>query len=169
MAAPRMAPMSIDVEHWYRKYGPMVLRRCRKLLRDEEKSLDAMQEVFVRVLRYEHRLRAQYPSSLLYRMATNVCLNIIRDEKQPQSMESMGILDKIACYDESEDRLIIQNLLEKIFVNEKNSTRGMAVMLFIDGMTLKEVAGEFGMSVSGVRKRIRRLRTRIQNEEVGRG
>ena len=42
--------MKINVEQFYSKYGPMVLRRCRALLRNEEQALDAMQEVFVRVL-----------------------------------------------------------------------------------------------------------------------
>ena len=35
--------MAVDVEALYRKYGPMVLRRCRHLLRDEEMT---MAEVF---------------------------------------------------------------------------------------------------------------------------
>ena len=68
----------VDVEALYRKYGPMVLRRCRHLLGDEDKALDAMQECFVRVLRSKERLNGDAPSSLLYCMATNVCLNILR-------------------------------------------------------------------------------------------
>ncbi len=43
----------------------------------------------------------------------------------------------------------------------------MAVMHWVDGMTHEEVAREFGMSVSGVRKRLRQLQARIrQPEEV---
>jgi len=71
----------MNVETLYRTYGPMVLRRCRRLLRDEDRALDAMQDVFVRVLKNQDRLKATYPSSLLYRIATNVCLNHIRDQR----------------------------------------------------------------------------------------
>src|SRR5512135_3751491 len=78
-------PLSVDVEALYRKYGPMVLRRCRSLLRDEEKAMDAMQNTFVRVLKHSGRLDARAPSSLLYCIATNVCLNMMRsDRRHPQ-------------------------------------------------------------------------------------
>jgi len=65
----------MNVEMLYQKYGAMVLRRCRRLLREEDHALDAMQDVFVRVLQRQDSLKATYPSSLLYRIATNVCLN----------------------------------------------------------------------------------------------
>ncbi|MEO0814068.1 MAG: sigma-70 family RNA polymerase sigma factor, partial [Myxococcota bacterium] len=32
--------MTIDVDDYYRRYGPMVLRRCRTLLRNEEDARD---------------------------------------------------------------------------------------------------------------------------------
>jgi DNA-directed RNA polymerase specialized sigma24 family protein len=37
--------LTVDVEALYRSYGPMVLRRCRQLLSDEENAAEAMQEV----------------------------------------------------------------------------------------------------------------------------
>ena len=46
-----------DFDSLYRTFGPMVLRRCRFLLKDEEKALDAMQDVFVREV-FEHLNRA---------------------------------------------------------------------------------------------------------------
>ena len=39
------------MEALYRRCGPMVLRRCRQLLKNEDLAADAMQETFVRVLR----------------------------------------------------------------------------------------------------------------------
>lgn len=44
----------------------------------------------------------------------------------------------------------------------------MAILHYVDGMTLQEVADEVGMSVSGMRKRLRGLRARLHdlvNEE----
>jgi len=154
--------LGINVEEFYTRYGPMVLRRCRKLLGDEEKARDAMQEVFVKVLLNKKRLKNQYPSSLLFRIATNICLNIIREEQGRLPVDDEDILTNIAFYDETEDRLVVSNLLDHIFKRETKSTREIAVMHFVDGMTLKEVAAEVGLSVSGVRKRIRELRSRVQ-------
>ncbi len=70
----------MDVASLSRQYGPMVLRRCRQLLRDEDEALDATQDVFVRVIERRRALDARYASSLLYRIATNVCLNRMGQE-----------------------------------------------------------------------------------------
>lgn len=155
--------MEIDVEQYYRKYAPMVLRRCRFLLKDEEKALDAMQEVFVKLLQNRGRLKDSYPSSLLYRMATNVCLNVIRSEKRGPETDGSDMLARIAEYDDSAENFMVKDLLDKIFNRELQSTREMAVMYYIDNMTLKEVADATGLSVSGVRKRLKNLQGRANN------
>ena len=149
--------MGINIEDYYRRYGPMVLRRCRHLLRDEERALDAMQEVFVNLIRNSGKLSDAYPSSLLYRMATNVCLNMIREEKRRQVIHDTDALDAIARYDDTEERWALGELLDRIFERDAASSREIAVMHYVDGMTLAEVAREAGLSVSGVRKRLKKL------------
>ena len=93
----------MNVEILYEKYGSMVLRRCRRLLRDEDRAMDAMQDVFVRVLQRRDRLKATYPSSLLYRIATNVCLNRIRDQRL--DLPGDEVLMHIAGMEDPESRL----------------------------------------------------------------
>jgi RNA polymerase sigma-70 factor (ECF subfamily) len=158
---PNTKPTEIDPEQYYRRYGPMVLRRCRRLLGDEQKALDAMQEVFVRVIEQRNRLQHRFPSSLLFRISTNVCLNVLRTQRVQASETDEELLMQIAVYDEAEERLIRRDRLERIFRKEKPSTRTIAVMHFVDGMTLQEVSQEVGLSLSGVRKRLRALRERL--------
>jgi RNA polymerase sigma-70 factor (ECF subfamily) len=155
--------MEINIEEYYTRYGPMVLRRCRQLLRDENKALDAMQEVFTKLMISKKRLKGIYPSSLLFRISTNVCLNMIRDQKNHRSIDSDSedLLIQLASYNREEDRLIFGDLLDRLFRKEKQSTREIATLHFVDGMTLQEVANEVGLSLSGVRKRIRELKARI--------
>jgi RNA polymerase sigma-70 factor (ECF subfamily) len=151
----------VDVEALSRRYGPMVLRRCRRLLGDENDALDACQDVFVRVLERRSRLDDRYPSSLLYRIATNVCLNRLRDCRRNPVTHDEVVLYDIARAEEpgatSEARL----LLTRLFGRHPESSRTIAVLHFVDGLTLEEVAGETGLSVSGVRKRLRALRTSL--------
>lgn len=160
--------MEIDVAQYYKQYGPMVLRRCRWILKNEERASDAMQDTFVKLIKYKDKLKGQYPSSLLYRMATNVCLNIIRSEKRKN--EVIGdddLLMRIAAIDDIEAEVETKDVLDRIFKREKESTRTIATLYLIDKMTLEEVAKEVGLSVSGVRKRLRTLRTNIKElEEV---
>jgi len=150
----------VDVEHLYRTYGPMVLRRCRSMLRDEHLALDAMQEVFVKVLRYRDRLEQTYPSALLYRIATNVCLNLLRGRSH-RAEDGDERLALIAETEDVEGTSMLRCLIEKLFRGEPASTKAMAVMLWLDGMTLEEVAAESGLSVSGVRKRMRTFKEKI--------
>jgi RNA polymerase sigma factor (sigma-70 family) len=153
-------PKSIDVEQLYLRYGPMVLRRCRQLLKNEENAVDAMQEVFVRLLTHQESLHGQYPSSLLYRIATNICLNLIRDRKAQRIEESEDLLGRIAHFDEQETRTLAGVILDRMFHHEPASTREIAVSHYVDGLTYPEVAREFRMSASGVRKRLRDFRAR---------
>ncbi len=161
----------IDVEQLYRRYAPMVLRRCRRLLGDEEQAVDAMQDVFVRLLQHRERLHGRYPSSLLYRIATNVCLNVIRDRraKADRTDAREDVLERIACGAEQETRTLASVILERLFRREPPSTREMAVLHFVDGMTFQEVARETRMSVSGVRKRLREFRARALASAIQEG
>ena len=74
--------MDIDITAYYEKYAPMVIRRCRRILGNEEDALDAAQDVFVALLGAEKELRLPYPSSFLYTAATNTCLNRIRQKRR---------------------------------------------------------------------------------------
>jgi len=152
--------MEINVEAYYQKYGPMVLRRCRNLLKNENNALDAMQEVFVQLTLKKVKIRDEYPSSLLYTMATNTSLNMIRSQKHFSQSEEL--LDQIAQFDENIDRFEIGYLLDKMFRRQKKSTRVIATLHYVDGMTLEEVSKEVKMSVSGIRKRLRSLKTQMK-------
>ncbi len=150
----------LDVESLYRSYGPMVLRRCRRLLRNEEQALDAMQETFVRLVRNRDKLKADAPSSLLYCIATNVCLNALRSERGRPVAGGDELLEAIAGADDPEAAVDARHLLERVFAREEPSTRTMAVLHYVDGLTLEETAARVGLSVSGLRKRLARLRER---------
>jgi RNA polymerase sigma-70 factor (ECF subfamily) len=150
--------LAIDVEALYRKYGPMVLRRCRQMLQNEEKALDAMQDTFERLLRHRDRLTDAGPSSLLYRIATNVCLNVLRGERRrPQSSDEQLLLS-IASLDDHQERSQARAALDRLFGGQRESTRTIAMLHYVDNLTLEETAAQVGLSVSGVRKRLRGLR-----------
>lgn len=158
-------PLSVDVEALYTQYGPMVLRRCRRLLADEEQALEAMQDTFVQVIRYQHRLNNEAPSSLLYRMATNTCLNRLRSQRRRPEDADSELIGRIAAAPDYTARPMARVLLDRIFAREQESTKTMAVMHLLDGMTLQEVSEEVGLSVSGVRKRLRTLKKHVAELE----
>ena len=149
-----MEPNGLDIEALYERYGPMVLRRCRSLLRDEDQALDTTQDVFVQLLRHRERLSGRHPSSLLFTIATNLSLNRLRSRRREVDLPGDEVLHRIALHPDLDTPL----LLDRVLGRHPESTRTMAVLHYVDGMTLEQVARECGMSVSGVRKRLRGLR-----------
>ena len=170
------ANVALDVEGTYLRYGPMVLRRCRALLRNDAKAQDAMQDVFVSLLRHEERLRrrrpcrrcccASRPTSASTGCAPTGAAPRTRDERAAAA-HRRGADDG----DAGSERVAHAwraDLLAKLFRADDPlaaSTRTIAVMHLVDGMTLEEVAREARLSVSGVRKRLRTLRGRLQELE----
>ena len=143
----------------------MVLRRCRKLLGDEQTARDAMHDVFVQILSHADALEHQAPSSLLFRIATNVCLNRIRSRKR-RPEDGPELLSDIAQHTDPAARSAARAALDALFRHEPEDTAVIAVLHLHDKLTLEEVAAEVGMSVSGVRKRLAKLRTKLHALEV---
>jgi RNA polymerase sigma factor (sigma-70 family) len=161
--------LELDLEDFYRRYAPMVLRRCRKLLRDPKEAEDALQDVFVALLRRRDRLDDRAPAALLLRVATNVCLNRLRSGKRRPEDASGDLLERIAATGPSEGRSTAHEMLSRLFAGEgplAASSQTIAVIHLHDGLTLEETAREVGLSVSAVRKRLRKLRGRLVELEA---
>ena len=154
----------VDSETYYATYAPMVLRRCRALLGDDASARDAMHDVFVQILA-RSELDDRAPSSLLFRIATNVCLNRMRSRRRRRE-DCDDVLFDIAEHTDPAARSAARAVLDKLFRHEPDDTAAIAVMHLHDKMTLEEVAAEVGMSVSGVRKRLAKLRTKLHAMEA---
>jgi len=132
------------------------------LLADESAAADIAQEVFIRVWEKRNFLNTEFPSSLLWRIATNMCLNHIRDSKRRGYVVNADeMLTNIACSEDVESCAGNRDLLKRLFKRHPENSRTIAVLHFIDGMTLEDVAKEVNMSVSGVRKRLRSLKNTL--------
>lgn len=145
----------------------MVYRRCLALLRDESEAGGMMQDVFLRIYDAADRLNLENPSSLLWNTATRLCLNRIRDKaRRGLNAKTDDLLLQIATAEDEQDDFEAKSLLARIFAREPESSRTIAVLHFVDGMTLEETAVAVGLSVSGVRKRLRTLQAKVKTLEV---
>jgi RNA polymerase sigma-70 factor (ECF subfamily) len=120
-----------------------------------------MQDVFVNLLKNRDELDEAYPSSLLFRIATNVCLNMIRDKKFEGAIdENTELVAKIADLERSS---FLSRTIEKLFGQFQASTRTIAVMHYIDEMTYEEISLEIGLGVPAIKKRIKNLKISVKN------
>jgi RNA polymerase sigma-70 factor (ECF subfamily) len=163
--------VEIDIKAYYEKYGPMVYRRCKQLLKHEDDAMDAMQDVFIKLINNKHTLKGEYPSSLLYVIATNTCLNKIRWKKrQTEHSDGEFIENMHLSYDKGFDHVEAKMLTSLILETESESTRNICFMYYADDMTLEEIGQAVGMSISGVRKRLlafqKRAKITLEEEKI---
>ncbi len=140
------------IEQIYRKYGGMVRRRCLSILHNEQDADDAMQEVFIRALRSIGQFRGQAsPATWLYRIATNICLNRIRDSRNRDRLDR-----EVLTKPEPEQPVETwsQDLVLRVMSGFDKATRETVMYSVVEEMTHREIASVMGCSVSLVRKRI---------------
>lgn len=148
-----------EFEHLYNKFGPMVLRRCRFLLKDDLKAQDAMQDVFVRILESNYG-KQDLCSSLFFTTATRICLNQIRSDKYRNHLQIENLSDLIEDSFSTKQKEIINVslLLDTIFSQRDSLDKEIATLYYVDDYNLEETAAKVKMSVSGVRKRLAGLK-----------
>ena len=120
-----------------------------------------MHDVFVEILRRSDTLDERAPAALLLTTATNVCLNRLRTQRRHPEDPGDALLLAIAAGDSAEERSLARRVLDRLFARAPESTALIAVLHYVDRLTLEEVAAEVGMSVSGVRKRLRTLKAQL--------
>jgi RNA polymerase sigma-70 factor, ECF subfamily len=153
-----MTAQTLTLEAIYRQYGAMVRRRCLKILKREEDADDAAQEVFIRVLRSMSDFRGQAsPATWLYRIATNTCLNRIRDAKNRERLarEHLEAPEPAASVETWPRDLVVRVLSEF-----DGATRETVLYAEVEEMSHQEIAGVMGCSIALVRKRIAKFKER---------
>ena len=82
----------------YLTHRPAVYRRCRRLLGDAHAAEDAAQETFARSFVHVQTIGGtEHQRRWLLRVATNYCLNQLRDRKRQSDDADRKAAQEIAC------------------------------------------------------------------------
>jgi RNA polymerase sigma-70 factor (ECF subfamily) len=164
-----MAPLDrTTVEDIYRRYGFQVERRCRRILGDTDEAADAAQEVFVKVLTRGAQFRgAAEWMTWLYRVATNVCLNRLRDRRTRAALLSQNADEVAPASAPRPDERAELRFLVELLAEIDETTREIIGYHIIDEMPQGEIAALVGLSRVTVNKRL--MKFRAQCEEWSRG
>jgi RNA polymerase sigma-70 factor (ECF subfamily) len=129
----------------YERYGRAIYSRCNRLLADPSAAEDATQETFLRVYRHLHAVPdADEALRWIYRVATNYCLNELRDQKhrpQPADVTLDEPMD-----DNPEGRLGDRQLAQRLVRAAPERLRSTAWLHYVDGFGQAEVAQILGVS-----------------------
>ncbi len=149
-----------EVEALYRAYGALVRRRARSLLGDDAEAQDALQDVFVRVINAMAEFRRQsQPSTWLYRITTNLCLNRIRDGRRRRERlaeaheEAPSGIATVPTTTTPEARPLVERVLRDVPADLAE----VAVYYYVDEMDQAEIAGLLGVARRTVGYRLERF------------
>ena len=148
-----------ELEALYRSYGALVKRRARGILGDEHEAQDAMQEVFVRVIGAMSEFRRQsQPSTWLYRITTNLCLNRLRDGRRRR--DHLSRLGQEAANSPRGQALSpeLRATLERVLATLPGELSEVAVYYYVDEMDQAEIAKLVGVARRTVGYRLDRFR-----------
>ena len=148
-------------------YGPVIYARCRGLLGDGAAAEDATQETFLRVQRHLARLPPGDQALFwIYRVATNLCLNEIRDRRaRPLVAADLGNEARTAEArnpERMEERMIDGQLCQQIIDGAPAELRAVAWLAHVDGYEQEAIADILGISLRTVAGRLARFRQRAQ-------
>ena len=144
----------------YRELGPLVYRRCLRVLRDRAAAQDATQEVFVKLLGNIEKLQDRATVvPWIYRVATNHCLNLRRDvvrhgeEAATEEDAAFAGTGGVSRPDSNVDRALARSLLARF----DTRTQSIAVAVLVDGMTHEEAAEALEISRRTVSRKLERF------------
>lgn len=157
---------NLEVGELYRRYGHLVLRRCRIVLRDDGLADDALQEVFVKVMRYGVSIRdAESPLRWLYRASDRVCFDALGKRKRRSEVSDGALAEPAGPHPDgrAEARDTVMNFLRQL----NNKHRAVAVLAYVDGLDQGSIATELGTSRQSVNKVIKKIRERAERFSKG--
>jgi RNA polymerase sigma-70 factor (ECF subfamily) len=150
-----------EVAEAYQRYGPLVLRRCNRILRDHAAAQDVLQNVFVRLWKYGRAFELADSKVLwLYRVADRCCFDWLarRGVRRELSLAdpTPEAEDRSTRISSVEDREVVLRFLDRF----DDRVKKIAVLHYLDEMTQDEIAAATGWSRQTVFKKLIFLRQR---------
>lgn len=131
----------MDLAALYRLHGAMVLRRSRRLLRDDAAAQDAVQDVFLKLHECRQEFQESGLVSWLYVVTTNLCLQRLRAMATRERLNG-ALAPETSARARGADLVLARSVLATL--PEELAT--VAVYRFIDEMTHAEIAELLGCS-----------------------
>jgi RNA polymerase sigma-70 factor (ECF subfamily) len=153
----------LDVEALYRRYGDMVLGRCRTLLGNDADAQETAQEIFLKLHRYRNRFRGEAsPTTYLFKVTTTTCLNKLRSRRR-RPEDPVEDFPTIPFNDSALAPYEVRDLVDKVLQIADDTTQRCVLLHYVDGMTYDEVGAILGLSGAAVRKRVSKFKNTLRD------
>ncbi|HLK90554.1 MAG TPA: sigma-70 family RNA polymerase sigma factor [Polyangia bacterium] len=148
-----------ELAELYRRYGFLLRRRGRTLLRDEALAEDALQTAFVKIIESRAALaRAENRLAWMYRVVDRCCFDLLRRRRVRRTEPIDGRADTALAVPgvDVEARDAVLRVLGEL----SDSEYEVAVLAYVDGTPQTEIASTLGLSRPTIWKRLLAIRER---------
>lgn len=149
----------------YTRYQALVYRICFRYTKNRDEAEDLTQEVFIKVQSNYGTFEGNaQPSTWLYRVAVNHCLDHLRWRKRQGELrasfaEDLADRPSQEAAPDHPAKLLFRRLLEEL--DEGN--RQVVMLRFEVGLTHEEIAEICGVSRVAITKRLAKFQARVQS------
>lgn len=141
------------------KYGYLLKRRCRKILRNDVWVEDAMQEILLTMHCSYEQYRGQPDRILgwLYRIVTTHCLRLLEKHKRWSTITQRWLEEHPDGFTGGSPLLAVEDVLTlgQVLTTLGEEEKSIAIYKYVDGMTQNEIAETMGITRERVRHRLR--------------
>lgn len=167
---PTLSTNLPDSSAIFETYYDRIYRYALSMIRDAAEADDLTQETFLRAYRELDSLRdAGALVAWLYRIATHVCLDRLRQHARRAPQESEADLDQVDLPDPdapSLEQSVVQNemsaCVQNYLADLPDSYRAVILLHDLHGLTGPEIAETLDVSLATVKIRLHRARQRLQ-------
>lgn len=167
--------MTIQIESVYEEYNRYIYHLCLKLTRNKAEAEDLMQEVWVKVVRYESYV-AQVDH--LKAWLTTICMNTFRDRyrknvrrskymmNQPDTLD-VPVLDLVPSNELTTEEIIEKADVSKLVQEKINELDGIyrntLLYFYVNQYSLVEISDLMKVSIGTVKSRLFRAKQRLKD------
>jgi RNA polymerase sigma factor (sigma-70 family) len=143
----------------YRAWGPALVRKAERILRNREDAVDVVHALFVDLI---PRWNSEMDLPYLYRAITNRCLNVVRDKStRARLLEREQVAAAPVARVRVDDQIVGVGLIAALADRLDQAHMEVLVGRFVDDMTQEELAAHLGLSRKTIGKRLDRIRDEV--------
>jgi RNA polymerase sigma-70 factor (ECF subfamily) len=149
----------------YARYGPALVRKAERVLRNREDAIDVVHGLFADLLS-----QPETPMELpyLYRAVTHRCLNLVRDAhgRARLLVKQQAVVAPSSRLSDG-SRLLDIDLLGRLCEGLDGGHLEVMVCRYVDEMTQEEIGVHLGLSRKTIGKRLARIHERLAELDRG--
>jgi RNA polymerase sigma-70 factor (ECF subfamily) len=158
------AAIPSDIAPLFARYRDFVLRLCMRYVKNQPEAEDLTQEIFLKAAAAWQGFAGQsQPSTWLYRIAANHCLDHLRWKKRQRDLlDAYAAGTDTECAEEEEGLPVMRDILDRLREEMDALDSHIVYLRFELGFTHQAIAEICGVSRVAITKRLGKIETRAK-------